>query len=88
MSQRGALDPKGVAMLGGFSKMCPCKSVLFSSCWPSFPHYRSGLPGFVTTLMPLQMSLHVVIIQAFCSKWNLRSCIRECDNVSEFIVCI
>ena len=44
MSQRGALSPKKLHMLGGVPERCSCKSVPFYSCWLSLLHYRSGVP--------------------------------------------
>ena len=37
MSQRGALGPKEVPMLGGVQKRCPCRAVPFASVGPLAP---------------------------------------------------
>ena len=53
MSQRGALDPNEVPMLGGVPKRCPCKSVPFCSCWSPLVLYRSGVPAYLARVSSL-----------------------------------
>ena len=43
MSEKGALDPNEVPMLGGIPKRYPCKLVPFCSCWPPLPYYHSSV---------------------------------------------
>ena len=61
MSQRGALGPKELPMLGGVPKRCPYESVPFCSCWPSLPHYRFGVPGYKARIHKKLVFLIVLI---------------------------
>ena len=76
MSQRGALGPKEVPMLGSVPKECPYELVPFCSCWPPLLHYHSSAPVcgnmLISVCISMLSALSDSILHNFVSEFAVR----------------